>query len=37
MTLFAEATDDDGEFVAVLEKYYDGQPDPLTVKLLGSS
>jgi uncharacterized protein (DUF1810 family) len=36
MTLFAEVTDDDGEFVAVLEKYYDGEPDPLTVELLGS-
>jgi uncharacterized protein (DUF1810 family) len=36
MTLFAQATDDNREFVAVLEKYYDGEPDPLTVELLGS-
>jgi uncharacterized protein (DUF1810 family) len=36
MTLFAEATDDNREFVAVLEKFYDGEPDPLTVELLGS-
>jgi len=37
MTLFAAVTDEDGEFVAVLEKFYDGVPDPLTVELLGSS
>jgi uncharacterized protein (DUF1810 family) len=36
MTLFAEVTDDSREFVAVLEKFYDGEPDPLTVEILGS-
>jgi uncharacterized protein (DUF1810 family) len=29
-------TDDSREFVDVLEKYYDGEPDSLTVELLGS-
>jgi uncharacterized protein (DUF1810 family) len=37
MTLFAAVTDEDSEFVAVLEKFYDGVPDPLTVELLSSS
>jgi uncharacterized protein (DUF1810 family) len=35
MTLFASATDDDGDFRAVLERHYGGEPDPLTVQLLG--
>ena len=35
MTLFADVTDDNREFVGVLEKYYDGEPDPLTVEFLG--
>jgi uncharacterized protein (DUF1810 family) len=34
MTLFARATDDDEDFVALLTKYYDGQEDPLTVARL---
>ncbi|BBZ28698.1 calpastatin [Mycolicibacterium madagascariense] len=39
MTLFAEAAGDvgdAGDFVAVLEKYYGGEPDPMTLRLLGS-
>ncbi|OBG67591.1 MULTISPECIES: DUF1810 domain-containing protein [unclassified Mycobacterium] len=35
MTLFALATDENGEFVALLEKYYGGQQDELTLKRLG--
>ncbi|MEB3981377.1 DUF1810 domain-containing protein [Mycobacterium sp. 663a-19] len=34
MTLFVRATDDNGDFVALLEKYYDGEQDPLTVARL---
>lgn len=34
MTLFARAADDDADFDAVLEKFYDGEPDPATVELL---
>ena len=34
MTLFARATDDDAEFRAVLDKFYDGEDDPATVELL---
>lgn len=34
MTLFARATDDNAEFVAALEKFYDGQQDTRTVELL---
>jgi uncharacterized protein (DUF1810 family) len=34
MTLFARATDDNADFVAVLEKFYGGEEDPLTVELL---
>lgn len=34
MTLFARATDDNQDFVALLDKYYDGQQDPLTLKRL---
>ncbi len=36
MTLFAEVTDDDHDFTRVLERFYSGEPDPLTVELLGS-
>jgi uncharacterized protein (DUF1810 family) len=36
MTLFAEVTDDDHDFIHVLERFYSGEPDPLTVELLGS-
>ncbi|MDT5363071.1 MAG: hypothetical protein QOC69_4833 [Mycobacterium sp.] len=36
MTLFASATDDDRDFVAVLELFYGGELDPLTVELLGA-
>lgn len=34
MTLFARAADDDDDFAAVLEKFYDGEQDPATVELL---
>ncbi|MCA2245215.1 MULTISPECIES: DUF1810 domain-containing protein [Mycobacterium] len=36
MTLFAHATEDDGDFVAVLEKYYGGRQDELTLARLAS-
>jgi uncharacterized protein (DUF1810 family) len=35
MTLFANATDDDRDFLDVLERHYGGERDPLTVELLG--
>jgi uncharacterized protein (DUF1810 family) len=35
MTLFARATDDNAEFVAVLEKFYGGEEDPATLARLG--
>ena len=35
MTLFARATADDACFVAALDKYCGGKPDPLTLELLG--
>jgi uncharacterized protein (DUF1810 family) len=35
MTLFAHATNDNEDFVAVLDKYYGGEQDPLTVSALG--
>ena len=34
MTLFARATDDNDEFLALLDKYYDGQQDQLTLTRL---
>ena len=34
MTLFARATDDNADFVAVLDKFYGGEEDPATVELL---
>jgi uncharacterized protein (DUF1810 family) len=34
MTLFAQATDDNADFHAVLEKFYGGQQDPRTLELL---
>jgi uncharacterized protein (DUF1810 family) len=34
MTLFAHATDDNQDFVRLLERYYDGEQDPLTVERL---
>ena len=34
MTLFARAADDPAPFAAVLEKYFDGQPDDATVARL---
>ncbi|GAB1814996.1 DUF1810 domain-containing protein [Mycobacterium sp. MUNTM1] len=34
MTLFARATDDNQDFVAVLDKYYDGRQDRLTLERL---
>ena len=36
MTLFACATYDNQDFVALLSKYYRGQQDPLTLKRLNS-
>jgi uncharacterized protein (DUF1810 family) len=34
MTLFARATDDNADFLAVLEKFYGGQQDPRTLELI---
>ena len=34
MTLFARASDDNNEFVAVLDKFYGGEEDPATVSRL---
>ncbi|MBV9515053.1 MAG: DUF1810 domain-containing protein [Mycobacteriaceae bacterium] len=34
MTLFARATDDNAEFVGLLDKFYGGEHDPATVDLL---
>jgi uncharacterized protein (DUF1810 family) len=34
MTLFARATDDNDEFVTLLDKYYDGEQDPVTAARL---
>ncbi|WP_201359105.1 DUF1810 domain-containing protein [Mycobacterium paraintracellulare] len=34
MTLFAHATEDNEDFVAVLDKYYDGRQDALTCERL---
>lgn len=34
MTLFARVTDDNADFVAVLDKFYGGQEDPATVERL---
>jgi uncharacterized protein (DUF1810 family) len=34
MTLFARVTDDNADFVAVLDKFYGGQEDPTTVERL---
>jgi uncharacterized protein (DUF1810 family) len=36
MTLFARATDDDADFRAVLDKFYDGEEDSATVELLSA-
>jgi uncharacterized protein (DUF1810 family) len=35
MTLFARATDDNGDFVELLTHYYNGEQDQLTLQLLG--
>lgn len=35
MTLFARATDDNQDFIALLDKYYDGRHDQLTLERLG--
>lgn len=34
MTLFAHATDDNADFVAVLDTFYGGEPDARTLELL---
>jgi uncharacterized protein (DUF1810 family) len=34
MTLFARSTADNDDFVAVLDKYYNGEADPVTVERL---
>jgi uncharacterized protein (DUF1810 family) len=34
MTLFARSTDDNGDFLAVLEKFYGGEEDPATLAML---
>lgn len=37
MTLFAHAIDDNAEFRAVLDKFYEGEDDPATVELLNTA
>jgi uncharacterized protein (DUF1810 family) len=37
MTLFARATDENAEFRAVLDKFYDGEDDLATVELLSAA
>ena len=37
MTLFARATDDNAEFRAVLDKFYNGDDDPATVERLSTA
>jgi uncharacterized protein (DUF1810 family) len=37
MTLFTRATDDNAEFRAVLDKFYNGEEDPATAELLNSA
>ncbi|OBA79067.1 calpastatin [Mycobacterium sp. 1164966.3] len=37
MTLFVHATDDNQAFAELLDKYYGGEQDPLTLKRLGIS
>ena len=37
MTLFARSTQDNHDFVAVLDKFYAGQQDPQTLALLAGS
>lgn len=37
MTLFRAATDDNAAFQAVLDRYYGGDPDPLTLDLLSGA
>jgi uncharacterized protein (DUF1810 family) len=37
MTLFAQATDENAEFRAVLDKFYDGEDDPATIELLSAA
>ncbi|MEO3759395.1 DUF1810 domain-containing protein [Mycobacterium sp. B14F4] len=37
MTLFALATDDNAEFRAVLDKFYDGERDPVTVERVSAA
>lgn len=37
MTLFARATEDNHDFLALLDRYYDGEEDQLTVARLRSS
>jgi uncharacterized protein (DUF1810 family) len=37
MTLFARATENNQDFVAVLDKYHDGRQDPLTLERLDQS
>ena len=36
MTLFAHATDDNADFRAVLDEFYDGEDDPATVELFNT-
>ncbi|OBH51960.1 DUF1810 domain-containing protein [Mycobacterium sp. E2479] len=37
MTLFTQATEDNQDFIAVLDKYYDGHQDRLTLERLTNS
>ena len=35
LTLFARASSNEPPFIEALERFYDGQPDPRTIELLG--
>jgi uncharacterized protein (DUF1810 family) len=34
MTLFARATAENGTFIRALQKFFEGEPDPMTIRLL---
>ncbi|OBG86412.1 calpastatin [Mycobacterium sp. E802] len=37
MTLFTAVTEDNADFESLLDKFYGGEPDPLTVELLSAA
>ena len=37
VTLFAQASEPQSAFAAVLDRFYDGRPDPRTLELIGAS